>query len=367
METALSIIFVTALYVLVTMLMAIIPYITRKTESFGVGIPSSIYESEDIKHMRRSYSLTVSVIGIVIAAAAVWIVWLSDLNWEVFMPVGIVAMVVIHNLVYLIFHFKMKKLKEEQKWNLSQSEVVQVDLKFRQHNNVLSHRWFLIPGLITLGTLIFCLWYYPEMPEQIPMQYNFDGEVTRSVEKSYAAVLWIPALQAFMTVTMWIVNVGIDKARQQIDPTNKEASMKQSRIFRRRWSAYVILSSVLLTLLFLSIGLSMMLQLSAQVIIVSTLVLVVIMVVGSTVLAIKMGQGGSRISIGAGEATEGKRPRDEDRHWKLGVIYFNPGDPTIFIEKRFGVGWTVNFGRPIVYVGLVLLIGLPILISMLVG
>lgn len=46
----------------------------------------------------------------------------------------------------------------------------------------------------------------------------------------------------------------------------------------------------------------------------------------------------------AGEPQQGDR--SPDRAWKLGLIYFNPEDPALFVEKRFGVGYTVNFARP---------------------
>lgn len=46
----------------------------------------------------------------------------------------------------------------------------------------------------------------------------------------------------------------------------------------------------------------------------------------------------------AGEPQQGDR--SPDRAWKLGLFYFNPDDPTLFVEKRFGVGYTVNFARP---------------------
>lgn len=40
---------------------------------------------------------------------------------------------------------------------------------------------------------------------------------------------------------------------------------------------------------------------------------------------------------------------DEDSYWKVGLIYFNRNDPSIFVEKRFGIGWTLNFANPIGY------------------
>ncbi|MBY6204160.1 DUF5808 domain-containing protein [Halomonas denitrificans] len=52
----------------------------------------------------------------------------------------------------------------------------------------------------------------------------------------------------------------------------------------------------------------------------------------------------------AGSFARPGRPDDGDRSpdaaWKLGLIYYNPDDPALWLEKRFGVGYTLNFGRP---------------------
>ena len=62
--------------------------------------------------------------------------------------------------------------------------------------------------------------------------------------------------------------------------------------------------------------------------------------------------------------------RDDDRYWYGGIIYNNPGDPALFVEKRYGLGWTLNFGHPqarLVLIGLLVVILvlsiLPVLIA----
>lgn len=52
-----------------------------------------------------------------------------------------------------------------------------------------------------------------------------------------------------------------------------------------------------------------------------------------------------------------------DRCWKLGVLYFNREDPALFVEKRFGLGYTVNFGNVWSWVLLGVLIVLPLVIK----
>jgi uncharacterized membrane protein len=35
-----------------------------------------------------------------------------------------------------------------------------------------------------------------------------------------------------------------------------------------------------------------------------------------------------------------------DDCWKAGVVYYNPNDPVLFVEKRAGFGYTMNFANP---------------------
>lgn len=34
------------------------------------------------------------------------------------------------------------------------------------------------------------------------------------------------------------------------------------------------------------------------------------------------------------------------KYWKAGLIYNNPNDPDLWVKKRTGLGWTINFGHP---------------------
>jgi uncharacterized membrane protein len=66
--------------------------------------------------------------------------------------------------------------------------------------------------------------------------------------------------------------------------------------------------------------------------------------------------------------------RDDDRYWYAGVFYNNPDDPALFVPKRFGLGWTLNFGHPqakLVLIGVLVVILvtslLPVLIALISG
>ena len=42
--------------------------------------------------------------------------------------------------------------------------------------------------------------------------------------------------------------------------------------------------------------------------------------------------------------------RTPDRYWKLGIFYFNRDDPAVLVEKRFGLGYSLNFARPTAWI-----------------
>ena len=54
-----------------------------------------------------------------------------------------------------------------------------------------------------------------------------------------------------------------------------------------------------------------------------------------------------------------------DSSWILGRLYFNRADPTLFVERRMGLGYTLNLGNPwswVVMIVFVTGIAIPLLL-----
>jgi uncharacterized membrane protein len=47
---------------------------------------------------------------------------------------------------------------------------------------------------------------------------------------------------------------------------------------------------------------------------------------------------------------------NEEDCWYFVIFYFNPKDKRLFLPKRSGLGWTINFAQPWAIVFLVLLV-----------
>jgi uncharacterized membrane protein len=56
---------------------------------------------------------------------------------------------------------------------------------------------------------------------------------------------------------------------------------------------------------------------------------------------------------------------ETSQFYRWGLFYVNPGDARVFVEKRMGVGYTLNFARPASWLFMALLL-LPLLVAVLV-
>jgi uncharacterized membrane protein len=139
-------------------------------------------------------------------------------------------------------------------------------------------------------------------------------------------------------------------ARRQTDAAKPVESLEQDKRFRRFNSIFIVaLGVALLILLQTMILVSMMGVPTSWTVFGPVIALLVVAAAGSWYLMFRVGQGGSRLRIRSADSAAAVN-YDDDRFWKLGTFYFNPDDPAVFVEKRFGVGWTNNFARPLTWV-----------------
>lgn len=350
-------------------LMTFIPYWTRKTESFGVSIPEDVFDHQTLKTMRVSYAQMMMIVGIVLLFIYFFVALFfttDEVMFSIFYSGIIIVYLMISFIIYLRFHKQMKQLKAEQQWTQDKSQQLIIHTKFHDKPLTISHWFYGIPILLSFGMILISIIFYDRFPAEIPLQFDLTGEVTRSAPKSYSTVLGLPITQLVLSFTFLFVNIVIAKAKQQVSASHPDESMQRNIIFRRRWSIFLFITAILITLLFITIQVNIFTPLDQMVMMIMSLVVTFGVIIGAIILSITTGQGGSRISLPSEENPQ-VIDRDDDQYWKLGQFYFNKDDPTVFLEKRFGIGWTVNWARPAAWlflIGIIILaVGLPLLLS----
>ena len=81
--------------------------------------------------------------------------------------------------------------------------------------------------------------------------------------------------------------------------------------------------------------------------------------VGVVIWMFRVGQGGQR-AIASTARREIHGDATPDRAWKIGgLFYFNPKDPSIWVEKRIGFGYTLNVGNPAAWLLVIAMMVVP--------
>lgn len=353
----------------VILITAITPIVTRKTEAFGVTIPEEVKGQPFIVGHIKRYIVTCILLGIVMIAGLFLVLrfeW-SEAQTAWSYAIVILAYLLLTFFAYYTSHRKIKEWKLKQEWFNEQqsSQKIVVQTNFHQKRRAISIAWY-IPHLIMVAiTAAYSLIRYDDFPEQLPMKYSFSGEVTSYVEKSLQSVLTLSFVAFAMVIVFLVSHYSIIKSKQVIESEDPNRSLERNRIFRYVWSVFTAGAGFLVVLV-MCIGQLTPLQLwDEKAFMIYSGVAVGLIVISSLLLSIKLGQGGSRIVLKDQSNDHEIKVADLDQYWKAGIFYYNPNDPAIFVEKRFGIGWSINFGNFrswLIMLGILAIVLLPALI-----
>ncbi len=205
---------------------------------------------------------------------------------------------------------------------------------------------------IICGTfaIAYAAMHYHELPAQVPTHFGPSGKPDAWRPKSFWTVMLLPLFTLVMGVGMAGVAFLVARAKRAIRFPQTHISVEAQRRFRHAMTRLISFLAVVVAgmLLMMSIdsirvGLGRAEGLS-PVAMVLGIAIAVLAVVCTVYFIFRYGQGGSRLERAAGNAplTDGLA---DNRHWVLGAFYVNRDDPCIFVERRFGFGYTINFGN----------------------
>ena len=215
----------------------------------------------------------------------------------------------------------------------------------------------IVAALPVLSLVALGIWaglHLDSLPRRFPVHWGIHG-ADRWVTTTRTSVFGYLAVQAAVCLLPIGLAWGLLNWSRRISTTGACATAE--RRFRSRIVQLLIVTAYLLTA---PAWFAMFNGASAAIDIWG---LALAAVIGAFVVAVmRSGQGGSRAVVNTGSVLLGDRT--PDACWKWGVLYINPADPSILIEKRFGVGYTLNFGNRWTWVVLALLL-VPLAIGLI--
>ncbi|SFB60113.1 Uncharacterized membrane protein [Cohnella sp. OV330] len=330
-------------------------FLAPKHLLFGLYVPEADRGSAEVGRIRgRHYGALVAVWILGLAVGVAVGLW-SGGEWSEGSPeaaFGAALIIQIGGLipVWRSGRAQALRLKQARNWRAEKPSKIVIDLLFRQRQRLVGNGWFLIHlAIVLLGAASAAL-HWDVIPDPVPTHFGISGEADEYSPKGFGAVFTLNIVQLGLIGVFLLVNMSIRQARQQLDPARPEVSREKQLRFRKAISAFIYALSLFVVVM-LGLGQSVTLygwpteRLNLAMI--GLPALLILAVFGFVWYVARHGLD----DVGSSPHVQ------EDEAWRGGFFYYNKADPALMVEKRSGVGWTINLAHPLgvlIFVGILL-------------
>ena len=356
-DSLILMVFLIAIVFLSGALLAATPWFMKKGECFAVTIPESAQVDERFLAFRKRYAAAVLAVTLICAVAlgVVSNVVLGKMSsaadaasLNTILVAAIVAAATIPLIVSfaLMLHYrkKVKAIKREEGWRAETDEAVAL-IGFEEAPVPPSLAWNVVYVPIVLITLALGLALYPSTPDLVPTHIDFAGNVNQWTPKGPALIAFPLLVEVFMAACFIFSHWMTIRSKKDIDPARPAISAYAYGAFARAECILLLVGGSVLTAVLGIVMILMMTEILSMLVTIALIIVVTLVFVGATIaLSVVYGQSGSRLVKRLEES--GDIIADNDEHWKAGIFYWNKDDASLFLPKRFGVGWTMNWARP---------------------
>ncbi|MEV6611356.1 DUF1648 domain-containing protein [Kutzneria sp. NPDC051319] len=327
------------------------PSLSARTVRFGVRVPDDRIDDPVVRREIQRFRTTLLLSGVVTAAAGVGLILTAGVA---LVPAPLLAQVIVWYLLYFRANRVITAAKDQQQWFAGVRQGLVADTTLRSDPPKFPWLWLLLPVLVVVVSAVLGIIRYPDLPDPMPVHFDAAGNANRYAAKSIGSVFSIVFIQAGLTVVLCGIGALVFRGPADVDPSRPAASVRAHREFIARLGKGFIVFATLINLGLLATDWSMWSG-SGQVGVLLPLTLGPI-VVGVALLVIIIVQ---RNREREPDEHTGLTHRDDDSNWIGGIIYRNSDDPSWFVQRRFGFGWTVNVGNR---VALVTCLGLTVVV-----
>jgi uncharacterized membrane protein len=313
------------LYVAISLFAAWSAAIRRAGLLFGRRVPVGFESSAEARGARRRYLLRTAafaVFGAALTAAY---------------PVMIAPMMVATSIAIVVFYWR----EAEALRNLAPPAPMPGEVELNLAHEKLPLGWWIgfVPFLWMAAVCLYLVSQWDHIPERFPIHWGVDGAANGWATKSVRGVFMGPII--FGVIAVWMLGFGLAvwHGTRRSSPWRKPMVNMMSAVV---WAMAVLLSAVSLLPLWGEPSPGTMAPVA---------VLFVILILGTIVYSLRLVR-----DISAGpEYTP-------DSAWHGGILYFNREDHALFVEKRVGIGLSMNFGNPLSWVFLLFPLLLPVIL-----
>ncbi|NGZ74193.1 DUF1648 domain-containing protein [Saccharibacillus alkalitolerans] len=321
----------------------------------GVYVPQEERRLAQVSAIRRRYvglSLGGALLGTLLAFAG-WRLSGGSQGWT--LALLLVPQALCAAAAWKICRSRALALKSERGWKAPSSSKRAAYIgspRPSARSGIPAWAYLLHAAAIALCAVLLAV-NWDRIPDPVPMHFDASGTPDRYAPKTVGSVYMLTIVQTLLTALFVGIHLSLGRTRQNLDPTDPEGSLrKRNKLLRSNaWLMYLLSLVVVIMLGWgqarSTYGFEGRLPAAYGIVFLTFIVLALLFFI------VYLRRAGL-------EETGANRHRGEDRYWRGGLFYYNPEDPSFMSEKRFGMGWTLNFARPLSWAALAAGLLIPI-------
>lgn len=344
---------------LVLALFVWLPVMRGERAFFGVRVDAETYRGAGRRALRRYWQ---TLCGVFALAGALGYYASVSLGKPVFSALATLGTAAAAFLVYGLYARQMRPFAVPGGGTRFASSV-----RTRRLADY-THLWVEAPALVlTLAAFGVLGYFYPRLPEMLPVHWNAAGEVDKWARKSLSSVFFLPALGVYLQAVFFVLKRDLVQAKMTLPATNTDEYLRGKERFLGANMHMIDLVRAVIAALFFAVAVLLLCTSMPEFKRYETAAFAAVLS-SAGVMLVGMGYFLWRmvaVNRGLDELTgeEYVQRATEEEHWRHGgLTYYNPEDPALVVEKLTGIGYTLNLAHRAVRYRLLLMAGIPLFV-----
>jgi uncharacterized membrane protein len=342
--TAVLIIVPSAL-VVIAAVMLLLPALMPPTLPLGVSVPVERQAEPVIRTALRRYRLLVGVAWLVAVILAVALAAVSPLTASL---VPILLFVIAASVAYIIARQMIVRTKHDEQWYKDVPVRLVGSVTVDPVHTSVPAGWFAASLLLLAIATAIGVGVYDSLPQQVPVHWGLAGVADRFDVKNVGNVFGPLIVGAIVTLVLFALSF-VNRVAPIRAAASASAADNELRARAKRAGLATLLGRMMfviaLAISWLSVA-SWLLPDARWPVTIGTIALLVLILLVLVAFLVRWRRIVAQGIPKPGAEHGGVDSPDDDRFWKAGIFYVNRDDPAIMVQRRFGVGWTMNLGHP---------------------
>ncbi len=344
---------------LVLLVLVFMPIMRRERAFFGVRVSREIYEGIGKRILRRYWLCLVATFLAFAAIGFLTSVYRRNFLYAI---VSYLLTLLVAFLLYASFAREVRPFRE-----ISDTKKFATSLNTRRLADYTHYALEVVIVLLTIAPVFVLIYYYPTIPERVPVHWGFNGMPDRWAHKSFSTVFFLPVLALYMQSWFLVLKYDLVHAKMTLPAQQAEvylAAKEQLIVASMRmmdWIRGLIAGLLGLVSMFMLLATNESLRHWMPIANFLVWPFVGLLLVVSLYYIYRFMSINNALEAVTGNSNV-QRESEAEKWSSGGLFYYNPNDPALIVEKRDGLGFTYNFAGEGIRLRMALLALVPVIV-----